>query len=326
MNIIAVDWGKNTLKRSAYRAELATRAISRLEFDGSLAHLVEYASTLEPPVLIGIDAAIGFPRSAWPKLVGNEADPLLTFVDYLLHAQLPDHFFDPVQEPDEWSPRRPFIRPPPGPWSLTAFIEASNQGLYRQIDQLLKGNPIFVTSGIPGSVGSGTRALWQELIALDARSAFRVWPFHGSLDRLLQAGKLVIAEMYPKACYGIALAGSLPSPLLSLAKTRQSAREDGIRQLQQASWVATQNISIQNSEHAISNEDDFDALISAAALLRLFLEKAPRECLEPADLTVEGGVLGSASISPAERKIPRSRPSGPCGKLGYSQSAADEPT
>ena len=63
MIIIAVDWGKDLRKRSAYHSELTSRKISRLAFDGSLNNLLEYASAAEEPVLIGIDAAIGFPEA-----------------------------------------------------------------------------------------------------------------------------------------------------------------------------------------------------------------------------------------------------------------------
>ena len=84
MNIIMIDWGKDASKRSAYRAELSTRRISRLPFNGSLSHLVEYASSLKPPVLIGIDAAIGFPYASWERL--NETHPFRSnnFIDFLL--------------------------------------------------------------------------------------------------------------------------------------------------------------------------------------------------------------------------------------------------
>jgi len=311
MNIIAVDWGKDARKRSAYRAEVSARLISRLKFDGSLSHLVGLAATLEPPVLIGIDAAIGFPSAAWNQLVGNQPDPAATFIDYLLDCQLPDHFFDPIQTPEEWAPSQPFIRPPPGSWSLKAFIGASKGGFYRQIDQCLNGSPIFVTSGIPGSVGSGTRALWQELLALKPKSGFGIWPFHGSLGRLILAGKPIIAEIYPKACYGIALAESLPSPLVSIARTRRHAREVGIERLIKAGWVINNNVRIQDRQQATANEDDFDALLSAAALLRLFLEEAPIESLVSENLNIEGGVLGSASILAGKQKISRPPPHRP---------------
>ena len=47
MNIIAVDWSLDARKRSAYRAELSTLRISRLPFDGSLSHLLEYARMVQ---------------------------------------------------------------------------------------------------------------------------------------------------------------------------------------------------------------------------------------------------------------------------------------
>jgi hypothetical protein len=308
VNIIAVDWGKDARKRSAYRAELATRRISHLPFDGSVLHLVEYASSLEPPVLIGIDAAIGFPNASWQRLRKTGACQSGNFIDFLLSTILPAGFFDPVTKPADWSPKRPFIHPPPGSWSLKAFVEASNGGFYRQIDLRLNGNPIFVTSGIPGSVGSGTQALWQELIAIGKTSKFLVWPFHGSLGILLNAETPVIAEMYPKACYGIAMAKTLPAPLMSLAKTRQGSRQDALARLQDSDWVASSQIVLQDLDAALSNEDDFDALMSAAALLRMVVENSPLEGPEDASSTVEGSVLGAASLTNSAIRINSPQP------------------
>lgn len=308
MNFIAVDWGKDARKRSAYRAELSTRRISRLPFDGSLLSLVEYAATLEPPVLIGIDAAIGFPDASWQRLKKTRACQSGNFIDFLLSNCLPVGFFDPVTKPEDWSPERPFIRPPRGSWSLKAFVEASKDGFYRQIDSRLNGNPIFVTSGIPGSVGSGTQALWQELIAIGKTSKFRVWPFHGSLGTLLNAETPVIAEIYPKACYGIALAKNIPAPLMSLGKTRQGSRQDALARLQDSDWVASSQIVLQDLDAALSNEDDFDALFSAAALLRMVIETSPIEA--PADTcsTVEGSILGAASLMSSAIQINSQHP------------------
>lgn len=304
VNIIAVDWGKDARKRSAYRADLAARRITRIGFDGSVAQLVESAAAWDPPVLIGIDAAIGFPRPAWDGLLADVTGPAPNFIDHLLHAALPARFFDPVANPSEWSPKRPFIRPAAGRWSLTRFIEVSGDGLHRKIDRLLSANPVFVTSGLPGSVGSGTRALWRELIALAAGPALKVWPFHGTMAHLLATGGLAIAEIYPKACYGIALAETLPAPLLALAKTQQGTRYHAVHGLLESDWVAAADVSILDSETAIANEDDFDALISAAALLRLVLAKAPLGSLGPEDPVAEGGVLGSASVLPTSRRSP----------------------
>lgn len=297
MKIIAVDWGKDARKRSAYISDLHARLVSRLPFDGSLSHLLDYAISLQGPVLIGIDAAIGYPAADWRVLVQKGTTGASSFTDFLLGDILPPDFFNPVRIPCEWSPQRPFIRPPPGRWSLKSFEAASNGGFYRRVDRRLKAQPIFVTSGIPGSVGSGTRALWQELRKLDEKLCFRVWPFHGSINGLLREERPVVAEIYPKACYGIALSESLPAPLQSIAKTKLEARRNALQELCEATWVSREQITIEDIQPAIANEDDFDALISAAALTRLFLEKAPLDETDDIESRIEGGVLGAASLS-----------------------------
>lgn len=297
MNIIAVDWGKDTRKRAAYISRLASRTITRLTFDGSLGHLVAHASTLEGPALIGIDAAIGYPSSAWAQLQDNSAPRPRTFAEFLLDHPVPDDFFEPISEPRAWSAQRPFVRPPPGRFSLNAFIEASAGGFHRKIDRALNANPIFLTSGIPGSVGSGTKALWQELIGLSQASTFNVWPFHGALDDLLRQSETILAEIYPKACYGIALSEALPAPLTPISKTKSEARIKAIEDLRQTRWLARHHVDIKDLDAARHNEDDFDALISVAALTRLFLEKAPFESPETTDSVAEGGVLGAASLT-----------------------------
>ena len=297
VKIIAVDWGKDTRKRSAYISDVHARRISRLPFDGRLFHLIEHAISLQGPVLIGIDAAIGYPAADWRVLVHKSGTGASGFADFLLGEILPPDFFNPITEPDDWSPERPFIRPPPGRWSLKAFEAASSAGFYRVIDRRLKAQPIFVTSGLPGSVGSGTRALWQELRELNERLSFSIWPFHGSIYELLGKEQPVIAEIYPKACYAIALSESLPAPLCPIAKTKQAARQNALEALCEAAWVSRNQITIEDIQPARANEDDFDALMSAAALTRLFLEKASLEEADDIDSRVEGGVLGAASLS-----------------------------
>jgi len=321
LNIIAVDWAKGAAKRSAYQARLDTRSISRLAIDGSLAQLIDHASSLNIPALIGINAAIGFPMSSWKRLNHDSDNQPGHFIDYLLNGPLPSRFFDPVTKLEEWSPQRPFIRPPAGKWSLKAFVEASDGGLYRKNDSTLNGSSIFVTSGLPGSVGSGTRALWQELVALCGRPSFSVWPFHGPLDTLLKNGKPVIAEIYPKACYGIALAESLPTPLLTIAKTRENARRDTLARLRDSHWVERERIIIEDLEVAVENEDDFDALMSAAAMMRMFLENSPLESPQATETKIEGGVLGAASLNTSTRKLPRLRMAKPVNQKAVSTGA-----
>ncbi len=112
MNIIAVDWAKHATKRSAYRSDLSTRAISRIPTDGSLTQLLEYAADLSGPTLIGIDAVVGYPAPAWRRLKAGRAPESGNFLDFLFGPSLPDRFFDPVKTPQDWRPEQPFISPP----------------------------------------------------------------------------------------------------------------------------------------------------------------------------------------------------------------------
>lgn len=305
MKIIAVDWGKAHEKRSAFLADTNTATVRHFPFDGTLSDLLDQSTSITKPVLIAIDAAIGFPVRSWQRLMVESGGRFDTFLDFLLSSSLPSEFFDPVRFPVDWKPTRPFISPPPGKWKLSAFVEASNGGFYRRIDASLQAQPIFVASGIPGSVGSGTRALWQEIVAIEDSQSFRVWPFQGDLDSLLQSGKPVIAEIYPKACYGIALAPSLPAPLRTIAKTQSGPREDALKDLLEAEWVVHRGVTLLDTDMAAESEDHFDALISAVALLRLFLERAPLESHDTVDPVSEGGVLGAASLDGSTQRSAR---------------------
>lgn len=298
MHIVAVDWAKSVAKRAVYRADTAARTISRVPLEASLGALLEYAASLAGPVLIAIDAAIGFPQAAWRRLVAAGITREDNFPGFLLGPSLPKGFFEPVSRSEDWSPRHPFVRLPAGRGSRRAFETAAGGGFYRRIDLALGAQPIFVASGIPGTVGSGTRALWQEMIAFGREPAIRIWPFHGPLEDLLRGDQPVLAEIYPKACYGIALADRLPAIMRRLSKTAAGTRTAAISELREAAWVGRERIVLADLDAAADCEDNFDALLSAAALLRLFLEDSLGDMPAAAEARVEGGVLGAASLQP----------------------------
>jgi len=297
MDIIAVDWGKTTAKRAAFHADVRTRTVSRLDLDGRLASLLRFAQARPGPVLIGIDAAIGYPRSAWTALCATLQISPPDFLAFLRSKDRPDDFFDHVRTPSAWTATRPFIRPPHGrKWSLRAYVAASNDGLHRHIDRRLGANPLFVTSGLPGSVGSGTIALWQELIALEDAEMPSVWPFHGTLTALLAQPSVVLGELYPAACYGMALAETLPAARIRIAKTKAPARRQALAQLQSTAWLQAASVTLRDVSGATNSEDQFDALMSATALLRMALAgRIPRADIHTDP--VEGGILGADGSS-----------------------------
>lgn len=301
-NIIAVDWSKHRNKRSAYISNVQERTVRPLPFDGSLEQLLELAATLTGGTVIGIDAAIGMPAATWEQLTTSIETQPAHFLQYLKSLRADSRFFTPVDNPADWRPNRPFIAPKPGKWSRLAYEKASLGGIHRNIDRVLKANPVFVMRGIPGSVGSGTHSLWRELIGLHASHRFSVWPFDGTLETLVNAEKPVIAEIYPKACYGIAINPTLPAPLRSIAKTKTAARKKVIAELLAAQWIERERFQIQGIDNALASEDDFDALLSVLALTRLVLEKAAFESDATTDSIAEGGVLGAANVELRKKK------------------------
>ena len=106
----------------------------------------------------------------------------------------------------------------------------------------------------------------------------------------------MIAEIYPKACYGIALAETLPARMCSLAKTKGPVRQAALEKLRAAAWLQRDEVVIDDLDCALENEDDFDALMSAAALSRLFIAGMNLDDPRFIDVVAEGAVLGEAGL------------------------------
>jgi hypothetical protein len=80
---------------------------------------------------------------------------------------------------------------------------------------------------------------------------------------------------------------------LIIAKTDSSVRRRAIASLCDAEWASSLRVTFENLGEAEANEDDFDACVTAAALLRCALEGVPLcpTLLESA--ASEGGILGT---------------------------------
>lgn len=303
--ILAADWGKNSAKRAVYEVDVRERSITRLECtDWTLDTVLTVARSHRPhSVLVSMDLVIGVPGLYWRELLGVERWSRVTdFLNWLETLGGEDKFWQEVSAGEEWNVLQPFFAVPGGAGSMTAFHKKAGYPLLRKVDVRVRSNPPFCVSGIPGTVGSGTRALWQELSPLLAeRRDFRVWPFEGSLDQLLTNSAIVVAEGYPAIAYTAALRESLPARLLKVAKTKREQRQIALGLLDKASWVANHSVVIHDLEEAKESEDDFDALMSAAGLLRCVLENHDLE--EPAhdDPIAEGGVLLTSAIDFEQR-------------------------
>lgn len=252
-------------------------------------------------MLIGVDAAIGVPREVvlqYRQDYGQPQANFLDWIDWLFLQGEPDH---PVQSPDRWHYSRPFIAIPPGKGSRSAFPKAGIP-LHRGVEAGLNANSPLIVSGIPGTVGSGSRELWRELVECRRQQnasgsgltdrEWGVWPFEGDLQRLLKAKSAVVAEIYPKACYGMALSPTLPARIRPIAKTRQAARAEAIASLLE---VTEGVMRIQNLAACYAGEDDFDAMISVVALKK-FLELKDLLVRPVASDPIEGSIFAKSAL------------------------------
>lgn len=302
--ILTADWAKDSAQRAVWTADGGDRLIRRVAPPAggwALSSLLAEASERAPgPVLVALDLVLGVPAAYFSRrheVAGWERSS--SFLDWLPRAAATPGFFETAASAREWSVARPFFSVPRGRGAFRAFAEAATFDLRRAVDRRCGGKPVFAVSGIPGSVGSASRALWRELAPrLEVGRTFRVWPFEGDLGRLLGSAPAVVAEIYPRLAYAVAVAPELPARLaIPRRKGDRAVREDWLSRLSGAPWRRRFGVAISDEAVALSSEDDFDALFAAAALLRCLLENLPLASA-PFDPRAEGGILGSRAASP----------------------------
>ena len=302
---VSADWAKNPQKRSAYVADWNKRRIRASEPPGgawTLDAVLALAKALsqDGPVLVGVDVVLGVPEGYWRSLP-NERDqgPPETFIHWLERIDLAGGFFETVASRDDWRVDRPWFRVAKGAGGLTSFTSQVDGGMHRRIDRATGGNPVFAVSGIPGTVGSGSREFWKELIPLLSEDrGFAIWPFEGELNSLLANRGVVLCETYPGLAYAAALANELPTGRIANSKTNREWRDDVCARLAQAQWVRSNRIDLGPLGPLRANEDDFDAHFTAAAVLRCLVEERPLSHPNWIDAEAEGSMLLAGVVEP----------------------------
>ncbi|QRK05242.1 hypothetical protein JQX13_34295 [Archangium violaceum] len=326
---ICCDWGKEFDKRAVFLTDTRTR---RIRFAGrspflsaagtpwSVREALACAREFAPKssVVLAFDVPLGVPLSYFHAAKRYAPwTSIKTFVDWLPLACRHRGFLESSNTASTWRVDRPFFAVPAGKGSLKAFeAEATRYGvlLLRSIERQACAKPVFVTSGIPGSVGSAAIEFWRELVDVLAGSRdFALWPFEGKLDTLLNAHRIVLAEMYPRAAYSVALSSSPPEERarLKIAKNDEGCRRAALRELLDSKWVRDEQVVLtpEDVESAAVSEDSFDALITAAALLRCALDGTPLSQPALEDPEAEGGILCTGGINLA---LPERNFAGPC--------------
>ena len=296
---VSADWSKDERKRSVHVADLRGRRIRQEGAGWRLDTILALARKQDGPVLVGVDLALGVPDSYWCEVL-KTGDRPASFIEWLCRLDPDSDFFEKIAGcAEEWQVDRPFFRIPPGDGMKKAYDNLLPGGFLRKIDRLTGAKPIFAVSGIPGTVGSGTLALWKELIPLLRKDRdFAIWPFEGDLVELFSRKKIVLAEIYPGIAYAAALAEGLPTGPIRVGKTKREKRDRACDLLEKVGWILANNVDLGELRSARIDEDAFDSLFPAAAVLRCVIEGRTLFSSRWIDQMVEGGMLLVGPVDP----------------------------
>jgi len=314
--VLCADWSASPKGREVYVATVEPRTIERvLPPAGGWTVPSAVAAAKQRSrggsALLGFDAPLGVPASFWQALRRERPEwAKARSFSGLLDCFVQDvGFFEPVKTPQAWRPGQPFFHVEAGRGGRLRFERAMTGhavGSLRGIDRLTAGLPAFIAGGIAGAVGSAACDIWRGLGG-PGRGRPKLWPFDVSLDELLLGNKgVVVAEIYPRLAYGVALGeGPPPWRRLSIAKNDAKTRAQAVFNLAESAWVRNARVTLDDLVVARESSDAFDALFAAAAILRCLIEETPLSRAELEDREAEGGILcsGSVDFDVPERKF-----------------------
>jgi hypothetical protein len=159
----------------------------------------------------------------------------------------------------------------------------------RECDRLAGAGPIFWLVG-PRQVGRSAACVWRDVITREI-DRVAIWPFDGPLRGLVDAGRPVVAEMYPAfllRTLGVTVARK--SDRAARAACGRALLE-GVGADGRLDLDAVASLLHDGFGESRAGEDPFDATTACIALARLMLDDAVPEPPDHARL-VEGWILG----------------------------------
>lgn len=302
--VVHADWGSDPKKRwmaratlqdgkyEAYAPELVKDPLSMIQ---RLRNGVLEDATL----LVGFDFPIGLPRRYADKIGVENFMNLLP----LLGRGGWSEFYCVAERAEQISLHRPFYPQRPGGTKMNFLLEAlrvkSKSHLLRRCeeayDEIREAAPLFWTMG-PKQVGKAAISGWRDVIAPALESPsfdVAVWPFDGTLDKLLQHSQTVIVETYPAEFYQ-------HLGLNVRSKKDQKDRQANATHL--LHWAHSSRVKLSPDLQSTiedgfgpspEGEDPFDAVVGLFGMLNVVL--GYRESGEPDDDAIqklEGWMLG----------------------------------
>ena len=245
--------------------------------------------------LVGFDFPIGLPE-AYATRAGVDTFP--TWLGQLENRSW-DLFRSPAVTPNEICLKRPFYPFRPGGASLNQLVAGlrleSKTELMRRCDREAKAAPMFWTLGAK-QVGKAALAGWHEVLRPVLRASDRtaVWPFQGSLERLLSKGHDIVAETYPASFYR---AAGVEKPFGKKKQPDRKRVAPGIQTVAQRAGLVA-NLALARAIDdgfgtRADGENAFDAVIGLVGMLLVLRGLRPADPPdEPAVRRVEGWMLG----------------------------------
>ncbi len=279
------DWSASPAGRAVVLAERSARTGIWWLAPADPTGVRELLAT--PRALVGFDAPLGLPRAY------AEARAIPSFRAFLATCSAEDPFWTPVAPPEQPSLARPFYPARAGGARRADLEEGLGLGPFathlRVCDGLTRAQCLFWTLG-PKQCGRAALAIWRELLAgSSARSA--IWPFDGPLDRLLEAGRPIVAETYPGLAYRL-----LGLPRFAKRRAADRARLAG--------WLGERVLALDarlcseleaelEAGFPATRDHGFDALVGCLLLLEIVERRRGSGDPVPAEAArIEGWMLG----------------------------------
>jgi hypothetical protein len=261
-----------------------------------LSNLIELAPT--GPILAGFDFPIGVPRLYAQKAGITHFTAILP---HLGQGQWAD-FYCLAERAGEISLTRPFYPFRPGGAKQQHLVERlgvrSLGDLLRACDHSTptrsKACELFWTLGAK-QVGRAAIAGWRDVLvpALQQR-LIAIWPFDGELPEVLEAGRIVVAEIYPAETYSHI---GLPRNFGKASRAGRMSQAAAILSWCDRNTVAlSQEVANQIEDgfgDADTGEDQFDSVIGALGMIEVVNDPSPFAVpRDRAVRNVEGWILG----------------------------------
>jgi hypothetical protein len=283
--ILAIDWGSSAAKRQMCRAVLRHG-----RYVVAAPRPIDDVRALELPerAVVAFDCPIGVSRE-YAATAG-----LRSFREALgvFGVGRFRHFYEFAARAEDIATERPFypLRGLKGT-RRADLRQALGDAAFapRECDRLAGAGPIFWLVG-PRQVGRSAACVWRDVITREI-DRVAIWPFDGPLRGLVDAGRPIVAEMYPAfllRTLGVTVA----------RKSDRGARAacgrallEGVGADGRLDLDAVAGLLHEGFGESRAGEDPFDATTACIALARLMLDDAVPEPPAHARL-VEGWILG----------------------------------